>query len=306
MANEFLTQNNLPSFMESGASSLSAAGLDAGRLKMELDYRSNLFRSQFRNLVGRDPTDEESRRMFTEIAPTAGLGTHDQYTQQQLRDTTAQYVGDTFSRQAEQQVNQELQGQQAEANRLGDLFVTQGNQTADKLSTQLQDFVQRTFEKIRPNLITSAQAQGLLNSGALDMQFAGAAKDLASSAQDKVFDYRMGMEDQANQIRMGGAMAPYQFQQAQALGRMGNLQGQSQNAIQQLFQQRMSEQSFQNQMGLQNNAMRIQQSLQPSFLRTMGQSTASSLGNSFGQWVSPATAKEGAKAYMTGGASLGA
>lgn len=306
MANDFLIQNNIPTFTEGAANSLSGAGLDAGRLKQELDYRLNLFKSQFHNLVGRDPSDDENRQMFTQIAPTAGLGTHDQYTQSQLRDITAQYIGDNFSRQAEQQVNQELMGQQAEANRLGDLFTQQGSATADKLSTQLQDFVQRTFEKIRPQLITSAQAQGLLNSGALDMQFAGAAKDLAQSAQDRLGEYKLGVEDQANAIRFGGASAPYQFQQAQAMNRLPNIQAQSQSAMQQLFQQRAQQQNYQNQLSLQNNAANINRGLQPSFLRTLGQSTGASLGNSFGQWVSPGTAKEGAKAYMTGGASLGA
>lgn len=280
---DYLVAQGLPTYTERAATALEQAGADPNRIVNELKYRQSLFSDLFRNLVGRDPSDTEAGQMFDSVAPGQGLATHDAYTQSQLRDITGQFINDRFQRQAEEQARLELEGQKVEATRLSDLFRQQGNTTATTLEGQLQDFVQRTFEKVRPNLITSLQAQGLLNTGGLNQALSGSLQDLSSEAQDQVNQYRLGVEDQANQIKFGGEAAPYQFQQAQAMNRLPYLQSMGQSAIDRMFQQRLTDQNFQNQLALQTNAARLQRSMQPSFLRTMGQNFAASFGSNAAQ-----------------------
>lgn len=256
----------------------------------QVEGATSTFTNLFRQLVGRDPNETEVGQLYQQVAAdprrfgeTFGQGTTNDW----LRD----FVGTNFQRQAEDQTKVELQNQQVEANRLADLFRTQGNTTAGTLESQLSDFVQRTFEKVRPNLITSLQAQGLLNTGGLNESLAGQASDLTKNAQNIVADYRLQNEQQANEIAFGGASAPYQFQQMMAMNRIPNLQQQSQDAITRGFQSQMQQNAYQNQLGLLAAQRNATKSLQPSFLRTLGQSTAQGMGNSFGKWFDPGNAK---------------
>jgi hypothetical protein len=265
----------------------------------QLEGATSTFSNLFRQLVGRDPNETEVGQLYQQVyADPRKFG--ESFGQGTTNDWLRDFVGTNFQRAAEDQTKVELQNQQVEANRLADLFRTQGNTTAGTLEGQLSDFVQRTFEKVRPNLITSLQAQGLLNSGGLNQSLAGQAGDLTKNAQDIVADYRLQNEQQANEIAFGGASAPYQFQQMMAMNRIPNLQQQSQDAITRGFQSQMQQNAYQNQLGLLAAQRNATKSLQPSFLRTLGQSTAQSMGNSFGQWFTPDTAKKGASMLMGG------
>ncbi len=262
------------------------------------------FANAFRNLVGRDPTSDESDVFYRQVVAPVGTFPGGQYAgQQELTDRTNALVANNFQRQAEDQAKVELQSQQSQANDLASLFRQQSGQTANTLESQLQDFVQRTYEKVRPNLITSMQQQGLLNSGATDVAFAGAFKDLANSAQDTLGQYKIAAEDQANAIAFGGASAPYELARGQAMNRPSFLQGIGQQAAMNNYNTRQQEINFHNNMAMQNQAARLQRQSQPSFLRTFGQNFGAGLGqstgNSLGKWFSPNT---GASA-MSGGAA---
>jgi hypothetical protein len=255
----------------------------------KLNEYGNTFTNLFQSLVGRAPSNDELNQIYGSVLPEVlnSSGGLQHTTGQQLGDITKNYIGDNFQKAAQDQAVQELQGQQNQATQLADLFRQQGNTTASSLEGQLQDFVQRTFEKVRPQMITSLQAQGLLNTGAVDQAMAGKLSDLTSAAKDQVFDYRLNNENQANAIQFGGASAPYEYQKALTMGRPDQLLQQAQGGLSRLFQTAQQQQAFAQQVALQNNLAHQQAGLQPSFLRTLGQSTASSLGNSLGQWASP-------------------
>lgn len=247
----------------------------------QLNSGLGTFNSLFKQLVGRDANEGEQAQFFDTVQTNAKqFG--DTFAQGTTNDYLKDFVSSRYQRQAEDQINQELVGQQDEANKLADLFRQQGSQTATSLEGQLQDFVKRTYEKVRPNLITSLQSQGLLNSGALDTAFAGKFSDLASEAQNQVSDYRRGVEEQANAIAFGGAAAPYNFKQATTLNRLPYLQNQGESSITRLFQNQMQQNAFANQMAMLNRQATLQREAQPSFLRTMGQGFAGSFGSTAG------------------------
>ncbi len=260
------------------------------------------FASLFRDLVGRDPVSDESDLFFRQVvAPVGNFAGGNAPGQQELQDRTRSLISNNFQQQAQDQTSLELQKQQSQANDLSQLFRTQGQQTANTLEGQLQDFVQRTFEKIRPNLITSLQSQGLLNSGGLNQAIAGQQGDLARDAQDQLANYKLGVEEQANQIAFGGASAPYEYQRAQTMNRVPYLQQQGQDAITRAFQQRTNEQNYFNQLGLLERQNELANSNRPSFLKQVG---GQLIGNLFSTMIPGASAMMGNKMYSAGGGAM--
>lgn len=259
------------------------------KAEQELSGYANTFNNLFRQLVGRDANTDEVGQFYQQVVAPQGSFPGGGYAgQQELRDRTATFVSDNFQRAAEEQAKQELAGQQGEATRLADLFRTQGNQAISSTEQSLLNFREKLFNKLRPNLITSLQAQGLLNSGGLNQAFAGAASDLSDASEGALMDARLQNEQQANAIQFAGQSAPLEFARGQSMGRLNNINQFGQNAMQQAFAQRSNELNFMNQMALQNNMARIQREAQPSFLRTFGQTAASSLGSNFNfpNWIS--------------------
>lgn len=273
---------------------LRAAG-DVGRTD-EMANAALQFNALFRNLVGRDPTPEEGDQFYsTHFASRPWeYGDPNSQERQRLRDTATNFISDNFQQQMQDSVNLELKSQQAEANRLGDVYEQQGNAAIDNVQASLLDYQTRLFERIRPNLITSLQTQGILNSGGVNQALAGTQGDLAAEGSKQVADLRFQNEQAANDIRFGGQMAPYQFNQSMALNRIPNMQANAQGSLDRLFQQRVIDQNFANQMALMSHQASLQRNAQPSFLRTLGQNFASSLGqstgNSIGQWFKPSSA----------------
>jgi hypothetical protein len=251
------------------------------------------FNNQFRNLVGRDPTPDEANQFYSSVlAPNANLyGDANSQQYQALGDTVNSFVNNNFQGAIQDTVNKQLTSQQGEANRLADLFRTQGNQSINNVEQGLLDYQSKLFEKLRPQLLTSLQAQGLLNTGGLNEALAGQQGDLARDAANQVADLRYQNEQGANQIAFGGASAPYQFQQQTALGMLPFAQQQAQNSLSNLFQQRFAQQQFGNQLELQRNANAMQQDNQPGLLGRLGQGFTTSFGASAGQnlgsWVGP-------------------
>jgi hypothetical protein len=272
----------------------------------------NQFNTLFRTYVGRDP-DETDRSQFidgiladprwVQVGASESLGLSD------LRDPSVQFIQDRFQRQAEQQATLELQNQQTQANSLANLFRTQGQGAIDTYRQSLEtglsetesgliDFQNRLFERLRPQLLTSLQAQGLLNTGGLNEAFSGAAKDLSDASQQSLLASRMGINEDVAQrqleneqaalaISQGAAADPYNLQRQLALNRVPNFMQAGQDALTRAYQDRVNEMQYNRQYQLAGLQNIFDRDNQPSFLRTFSQNAAGSLGKSLGQWASP-------------------
>jgi hypothetical protein len=295
---DWLTANNLPTYAETSAAQMSGAGVEGGRLVQEINSRQSLFRDLYKQLVGSDPGDAEYRTFFDQVAPNAGLATHDAGTQQQLRDITSQHVADRYQDRAEQRGLAELQNQQGEAMRLSDLYRNQGRQAISDTESRLMDFQTRLFEKLRPQLMTSLQAQGLLNTGGLNEAFAGQAKDLAAESSNQLSGAYLENEQAANQIAFGGASAPYEYQRQQALSRIPYLQQQAESALGRTQQTNMANLQYQHQLGLLDRQQQLAASNQPSFLKQLGGQV---LGNVVSSFIPGVSGQMGQKMYSQAG-----
>jgi hypothetical protein len=256
----------------------------------QLAQYGQVFVNNFRDLVGRDPTPQEADQFYLNVVAPQGSFPGGAYPGlQELSDRTKSFISDTFKPQAEEVANQKIIDQKSVASRLADVFITQGNKALSDTEDQLQDYQSRLFEKLRPQLMTSLQAQGLLNTGALNDAFAGAAKDLSDASQQYLIDQKLQNENQANAIAFGGESAPYQFNQSSILNSVPNLMNAGQSALDRAFNTRSNELAYNYNLGLQDNAAKLQDALQPSFGRTLTQSLATSLGSNLGKFGDPGT-----------------
>ena len=239
------------------------------------------FKNLYRNLIGAEAGEEELNQFYSSVLSSPEnlqVGAHEARTQGELRDISTQFINDTFQRQAEQQAQLELQNQQGEANRLADLYRTQGRQSISDTASRLQDYQTRLFEKLRPQLITSRQTQGLLNTGGLNEAMAGAAGDLAAAGQEELRGHELANEQAANQIAFGGASAPYEFQRQQSMNRLGNLNQMGQTAQQQAYNTAMQQMAFNNQVRLAEFNSR---GSSPSLLKQMGGQILGNIASTF-------------------------
>lgn len=242
-----------------------------------LERYGDQFTTMFRNLVGRDPQSGEVGQFFSGVVAGGGNFSDPQI----LRDRTASFIGDTYQQAAQEVAQEKLKGQEAEAMRLSDLFRQQGNQAINTAEQSLLDYQSRLFERLRPNLITSLQSQGLLNTGGLNTAVAGAQGDLANSVSQSLLDQRLANDQQANAIAFGGASAPYEFQRSQIMNQPSYLQSQGQNALNNSFQTFLTNLNFQNQLALQRDA---RGGGKGGFFRSLGTALPGMLNNMVGQF----------------------
>ena len=282
---------------------------DYERYTSHLNSLSDRFSSLFTNSVGRAPTAGEMETFLQQyVVPhtkelTTSGSNYNTYQDQFLND----FVGSTYKKAAQDETTRQLEAQQGKANDLANLFRTQGTtalgQYGQSLESavsdteqQLIDFQSRLFDKLRPNLITSLQAQGLLDTGGLNQAVAGAQKDLGLAAQDTLMNARLSNKSRlaelqlqnemdANAISQGAAMDPYQFRREQALGSVPNFLQQGQQAMGNTLGAINSSQDYARQVGLMKLHGQIQSDARPSFLRTLGQNFAGSFGNAAGQFA---------------------
>jgi hypothetical protein len=248
----------------------------------ELETAGSTFATNFRNMVGRDPNAAEASQFFEQmVRPNVHL--LEDGKNLELNDAVTSFVSQNYQKQANDYVNQQLQAQQSEASRLGELSRTQGRQAINSTEQSLMDYQNRLFEKLRPQLLTSLQSQGLLNTGGLNEAFAGAAGDLAASSQQYLADANLQNEQAANAIAFSGASAPYQYQQNNLLNQVPQMQQSGQNALNRSFQTYTDNLNF----GRQQDLMRLQSKLasdaQPGLLGRLGQNFVSNFGSSAGQ-----------------------
>lgn len=277
---ELLNQLGIPNYTESLGAQLQNKGMSGEAIANEINNRQSLYKGLFESLVGRAPNETELRQIYGAVAPRDALasGNADQNTQ--LRNVASQYIGDTFQGAAKDYAHDQLVAQQGEANRLADMFRTQGRQAINDTEASLMDYQQRLFERLRPNLITSLQSQGLLNTGGLNQAVAGAQGDLATAAQGQLMDQRLQNEQQANAIAFGGASAPYEYQKNQIMNQLPYMQAQGQSALNQNFQTYMANLDYNNRMSLLRQS---QGGGKGGFFQQMGNSLAPALGSQLGQ-----------------------
>lgn len=231
------------------------------------------FANQFKNLTGRDPNAEEYNTFFQEvIVPMQPwLKTPDQLQVSQLAtDTINKNFSSVVQQAAEDKAKQQAEAAVAPGSAF-DIWQSSYNKAISDTELQLQDFQQKLFEKLRPNLLTSLQAQGLLDTGALNTAFAGAAKDLGESAQN----YLAGVKSQAASDIAGKKYAiqssPSNFALQNTFGVPGNLSAYGQQALQNAF-------NYNQQMNLAN----LQNAFQKEMLASQGKSSPlSQLGGLF-------------------------
>ena len=263
---------------------------DPGARQRILDSITNTgdtFKSLFTNLVGRAPTDSELGQFFsrakdqlvTDRLPSSA---------QDENNYIQQFINQNFQQAAKDYATQQLQAQQSEATGLANQYRTLGQQALDSTSKYLQDYQAQLEQRLMPQIQASLQAQGLLNTGALNEAIAGTNKDLNAQTQGYLADANLQLQNQANQIQFGGASAPYLYQQSNIMNQVPYLQQQGQAALGFGNQNYFNNQAFQQQLALQNSYFNNLQNSQPSFLRTLGQSFASSFGNKSGQYAAQA------------------
>lgn len=288
----------------------SVGASTANDLNSKLGGIIDQFKSQFTNMVGRAPTDDElnhfSSTQLTDVFNQGGGILKNDPTSQ--RNALVQNIGDNYQQAAKDYATSQLTSQQGQATDLANLFRSQGNDAINQTQSQLLDYQSKLFDKLRPNLITSLKAQGLLDTGGLNEAMAGQQADLANQAGGYLADARLQNENAANQIAFSGASAPYQYQQSNILNQVPQMVSNGQNAMGMNYNTFLTNLNYQNQLGLQAQAGRIQSDAQPSFLRTMGQGFANGLGTSMGQgigsWMNPSAYASQGQGGSSGAAGL--
>lgn len=266
----------------------AGAGWDSNNTSSKLDQYHSQFANLYQNLVGAAPTDEDSAKFFSTVGndvlnSDAGFS---RTTSTDLSNQTKGFISDTFQGKAQDVAQQQLQAQQGQAQSLADLYRSQGREAISSVEGQLQDYQSRLFDKLRPQLMTSLQSQGLLNTGGLNEAFAGQAKDLAANTSQYLTDARLANENQANAISYGGAAAPYLYKQNQITNQVPYLQGQGLNALNYNNNLAMSNLQYNQNLGLMAYQNKLQQDAQPGLLGRLGQSFVTSVGTNAGSNLS--------------------
>ena len=232
----------------------------------------NMFQQQFNNFVGRDPTADEYNQFFQTVV----MGEQPwktPFNATQARQDTTGFLNQTYQQTAQQEAQKKLQDQATAAVAPGSAFDTwqkQYTQSANDLQSNLIDYQSRLMDKIRPQLITSLQSQGLLNSGALNETFAGATTDMTNAAGQAAASAKaQAAQDIANQ-RFGIMSNPSNVANQFYANSVPNLQGTGQNALNQVYQNYSNLNSIGAQGNIQQNLLNQQYANQPSVLQQLG------------------------------------
>lgn len=298
--------NDYNSALNSLFQQLQALHSDSGQARQIVQGRLNnatdQFASSFKNLVGRAPTQDEINQFLSQSAGSLisnaanGTGRSEQ-DQQSILNGINQFVGQNFHQAAQDYATQQLQQQQAGWNNLADTALSQGNDAINATQQSLLDYQSKLFDRVRPNLLTSLKAQGLLDTGGMNDAVAGVQGDLANNALQYIAQLQLQNRQNANNIRLSGQAAPLQFLQSNTTNAPNYLDQMGQGALGFNNGTFMDNLNYQHQLGLIQAQANAQAQLQPSFMRTLGQSFANNMGSQFaqagGQLIKPSS-------YMTG------
>lgn len=249
-ANEFGVDNSLPAYQQ-------------------VSGYADDFRQQFQNKVGRPPNESEYAIFFKSLGAAGPWGQESTGFATKNKEMTRGLISDYFSSTAEEEATKRAEAMANKAVAPGSAFDVWQNQYRDSLNTvekSLMDYQTRLFEKLRPSLITSLNTQGLLNSGALNKAFAGAASDLADTSSSYLANARGAVDQDIANQRYGIMKAPGDFALSSNFNRIPNLYSSGQTALNNVFNSYLQDQNFQNQMKL----MESQRQEQPSLLATLG------------------------------------
>lgn len=211
------------------------------------------FKNQFRNYVGRDPKPEEYNQFFKFLGQQGPWAQEVTAFSGKIGPETTGLIKDYYTREAQNEAQKQLETQTQAAiapNSAFDVWQNSYRNTLSDVEKSLSDYQTKLFEKLRPNLITSLQAQGLLNSGALNEAFAGAGKDLASEAANQIANARGAVEQDIANQRYQLASAPTSYQLSNTANNPANLINSGQQALQNVWQGVLQQNEFNNQRRL--------------------------------------------------------
>lgn len=252
-------------------------------VKSTITSYANTFDQMFKDKVGRAPTSDEFNTFFNQVVtPEAPWATPADMTRGKEQTKTA--LADFFTTAAQENAQKKAQEASTAAVAPGSAFDQWANSYRSSISgveQSLQDFQSRLMEKIRPQLLTSLQSQGLLNTGALNEAFAGTAGDLTSAAQNYVAQARGGAEQDIANQKYNLLSLPYQQQQQYTMGQIPSLAATGQNALQNVWNQNAMNQQF----AQQNSMFDRQMSNQPSLLQQYGGMILGGIAGGAGQGI---------------------
>lgn len=246
-------------------------------------YADN-FAQQFKNYVGRDPNSQEYGQFFKTIAQDAPWARNAQDYSQTVKPEITGLLKDYFTRTAQDEAQKTSQTQAVDAIAPGSAFDTWQNSYRNSLTdveSSLQDYQSRLFEKLRPQLLTSLKAQGLLDTGALNTAFAGAAKDLTDANTNYMTGARSAVDQDIANRKYELQSAPSNFAMSNTFNTVPNLTQAGTGALNQAFQAYMQDANFRNQRSLLDQ----QRQSQPSPLSQYAGLIVGGLGAGFGQGV---------------------
>ncbi len=237
------------------------------------------FRQIFNNYVGRDPNEGEFSQFFSSVVMPKYPHSLDTTN---LRQETTGLIDQFYRRTAEDEAVNRAKTEANSAVAPGSAYDTWANSYRQSISDtekSLMDYQSRLFEKLRPQLLTSLQSQGLLNTGALNEAFAGAAKDLGEGTQNFLAGARSAADADIANRRYDIASSPSNYALQREFTAIPNLTASGQTALQNVWQGLLQQREFDQ----QNKMASMSQGEKPSALSQWG---GLILGNMAGGWAS--------------------
>lgn len=241
------------------------------------------FANMFKNYVGRDPNAEEYNQFFGSVVLPNWKSAIDP---NNLRQTTTGLIDQFYQRTAADEAQKRAETQANKAVETGSAFDAWQQAQKQNLSDtekSLQDYQSRLFEKIRPQLLTSLQSQGLLNSGALNQAFTGVAGDLASEGQNFIANARNAVNSDIANRKYEIAASPSNYALQREFSAVPNLTAAGQSALQNVWQNYMQDRAFQNQSSMLDKQYALNSAYQPSLLSQYGGLILGGAAGAFGK-----------------------
>lgn len=261
-----------------------------GIILKELNSSVDQFKNLFKNTVGREASTEDMAKYLQESGSQALTGG---VRGQALRNSTQQYIGDTFQQTAQEEAQKKTEDLAGKYGSLADTYMEMGKKSLGNLSDSLKQFSTSLFEKLRPQLNLAAQAGGYADSGGQTLQEQGALTDLANQGQGVLGQAAYDVENNANTIRYGGAAAPVSMASQFAANQPYVLANAGEGALDFGNKNYGSQQQYLQQLGLLDASGRINERTfennLPSFGRSLSQSFANQAGAGMGNFFNPST-----------------
>jgi len=189
------------------------------------------FTQMFRNYAGRDPNEDEYNTFFsTVVTPNWIKPIESTELRQQTQSIMDQFFGRTVEEEARINADAEAQAALAPGSAFDEWQQSQLGAVSD-VESSLLDYQTKLFEKIRPNLMTSLQSQGLLNTGGLNTALAGVQGDLANESSRYVAGARSAAQADIANRRYQIAASPSNYALQTEFGRAPNLTASGQAAL---------------------------------------------------------------------------